>query len=121
MTAPRRRLTRDDFQALLTQHITFATSDLEDHEETKRKAIQAIVSRVLKVEKKHRYLDVEDLRAAVVRRFKQLSSQDPAHFEYGPWTCYLVAAELDPEGAGRFLANIIRYELEGIKPERWTE
>jgi hypothetical protein len=33
---------------------------------------------------------------------------------------YLVAAELDPEGADRFLGNIIRAEIEGVLPERWT-
>lgn len=114
------RLTEAPFAELLTQHIEFATSDLEDVQEAKRQALQAIVLRIQSVEKKHRYKDVEDLRAAVVRRFKQLSSIDPAHFEYGPWTCYLVAAELDPEGAGRLLRNVIRYEIEGIKPERWT-
>ena len=117
----RRRLTEAPFGELLTQHIVFATSDEEDVETAKRRALQAIVLRIQTVERKHRYKDVEDLRAAVVRRFKQLSSADPAHFEYGPWTCYLVAAELDPEGAGRFLQNIIRYEIEGVKPERWTE
>jgi hypothetical protein len=115
------RLTEAPFAELLTQHIVFATSDEEDVETAKRKALQAIVLRIQNIERKHRYTDVEDLRAAVVRRFKQLSSIDPAHFEYGPWTCYLVAAELDPEGAGRMLRNIIKAEIEGVLPSRWTE
>jgi hypothetical protein len=115
-----KRLTEAPFAQLLTQHIEFATGAEEDVQEAKRAALQAIVLRIQTVERKHKYREVEDLRAAVVRRFKQLSSVDPAHFEYGPWTTYLVAAELDPEGAGVFLRNIIRAELEGILPTRWT-
>lgn len=117
----RPRLTEAPFGELLTKHIVYATSDEEDLETAKRRALQAIVLRIQTIERKHRYRDVEDLRGAVERRFNQLSGTDPAHFEWGPWTCYLVAAELDPEGAGRFLGNIIRFELEGIKPARWTE
>lgn len=116
----RRRLTEDSFADMLTAKIEYAVQDEEPQETAKKQALQAILLRIQAIEKKHRYLQVEDLRAAVVRRFKQLSAQDPAHFEYGPWTVYLVCAELDPEGAGRLLQNIIRAEIEGVLPERWT-
>lgn len=117
----KRRLTEDSFADMLTAKIEYAVQDEEPQETAKKNALQAILLRIQKIERKHRYVDVEDLRAAVVRRFKLLSSHDPAHFEWGPWSCYLVAAELDPEGAGKLLKNIIRAEIEGVLPSRWTE
>jgi hypothetical protein len=79
------------------------------------------VLHVRKIERTHRYKDPEDLLTAVEKFFQRYASISmPEWYEPGPWTSFIACSALDRDGALILCRNVIRAELEGIVPERWT-
>lgn len=84
--------------------------------------LQSAVARVLAIERHARLTDPEVLLEHVLQAFQRDSRTTSDYYGHGVGPCFIACAELDREGALRFMRNVIAFEMEGRKPAKsWTE
>ncbi len=98
-------------------HYTFV-----DPEDPGTWVLQTLVSQVLQIEKWAKLTEPEALLDKVLRQFQLYSRTTSDYYGNGPWPMFIAVAEVDKEGALRFMRNVIAFEMEGKKPSKsWTE
>lgn len=83
--------------------------------------LQTLIASILEIERYHRFTTASRLLEEVLQAFQRYSRTTSDRYGNGPWPMFIAVAELHREGALRLCENVVRFEIDGLKPKAWTE